>query len=225
MSDEPLDLVAFAVEVDRWLMSFADGRYAADKAALDAQATQILYRDDLRALLEPALRDAPQDVFAIASRIILMLLPRAAAGSLPLSLEPPLVAALALRIFDLGMEAAAQERPPIRHVQRIGRRRSRRWSVAESCQPRSFAHGNSERPKTIDRQATELVDLAQRPKRWHCVACGWRCDDSYNDYRCEQCNAIRPFLGGSATMIQCRDCRQWNFALARFCEWCGENLL
>lgn len=230
--DEPFDLVAFAVSVDRWLLTFADGRASAEHAVLDAQAEQILRRDDVRALLESALRDAPQDVFAIASRIILVLVPSAVAGTLPLSFDPPLVAAIALRIFQKGplldlpsaaLRAHASAQPLQRRSQ--GRRSRRRWSGRLSCEPSAIRSAENERRSgelnPAQQPESDLVDVAQRPKHWHCSACGWRCDQSYNDYLCGQCGAIRPFLGGSATMMQCRQCQQWNLALARFCEWCG----
>ncbi len=63
--------------------------------------------------------------------------------------------------------------------------------------------------------------LYSRPVTWHCVFCGWRCAESFNDYICKSCNRIRPFAGGSATMIQCNACRQMSLVLAVFCEWCG----
>ncbi len=63
--------------------------------------------------------------------------------------------------------------------------------------------------------------LYSRPVTWHCVFCGWRCDESFNDYLCKSCKAIRPFAGGSATMVACGRCKQLSLALARFCEWCG----
>ncbi|HEY0603464.1 MAG TPA: hypothetical protein VGD58_11155 [Herpetosiphonaceae bacterium] len=229
--DEPFDLVAFAVSVDRWLLLFADGRAVTEHAVLDAQAEQMLRRDDVRALLESALQDAPQDVFAIASRIILVLVPSAVAGTLPLSFDPPLVAALALRIFqkgpllDLSNESTRpHSSAPNLHRRVQSRRSRRRWIGKISCEPAAI------RSAEADRQAGELdslpsdpdfVEVARRPKHWHCIACGWRCDQSYNDYLCGQCGTIRPFVGGSATMMQCRQCHEWNLALARFCEWCG----
>ena len=64
-------------------------------------------------------------------------------------------------------------------------------------------------------------NMYPRPLRWHCIFCGWECDESYNDYICKTCKQIRPFAGGSATMVQCGNCKQLSLALARFCEWCG----
>ena len=43
--------------------------------------------------------------------------------------------------------------------------------------------------------------LFSRPVTWHCVFCGWRCTESFNDYICKSCERIRPFAGGSATMV------------------------
>lgn len=64
----------------------------------------------------------------------------------------------------------------------------------------------------------------ERPKRWHCLFCGWRCDDSANDYQCRQCSQLRPYVGGSCTMVQCRTCQGFSLALARYCEWCGQAM-
>jgi hypothetical protein len=70
----------------------------------------------------------------------------------------------------------------------------------------------------------ETVSQYSRPKQWHCIYCGWRCDEEYNDYLCKQCNALRPFAGGSATMVRCAHCAQMSLALASYCEWCGRSL-
>lgn len=229
--DEPFDLVAFAVSVDRWLLLFTDGRAVTEHAVLDAQAEQILRRDDVRALLESALQDAPQDVFAIASRIILVLVPSAVAGTLPLSFDPPLVAALALRIFQKGSlldptKISARSHSGAQNVNRRppSRRSRRRWSSKISCEPaaiRSAEPDPQAGAPNAGQADPDFVAVARRPKHWHCIACGWRCDQSYNDYLCGQCGTIRPFVGGSATMMQCGQCREWNLVLARFCEWCG----
>ena len=66
--------------------------------------------------------------------------------------------------------------------------------------------------------------MYSRPVRWHCIFCGWECNQSYNDYMCKSCHQIRPFAGGSATMVQCRSCKQMSLGLARFCEWCGTRI-
>ncbi len=68
----------------------------------------------------------------------------------------------------------------------------------------------------------ETVSLYRRPKQWHCIYCGWRCDEHYNDYLCKRCNAVRPFAGGSATMIQCASCSEMSLAIASYCEWCAQ---
>jgi hypothetical protein len=62
-----------------------------------------------------------------------------------------------------------------------------------------------------------------RPRFWHCVYCGWRCEDSSNPYYCLQCSAIRPFSAPGATMIKCKSCAQWTIAIASYCEWCGRR--
>jgi hypothetical protein len=63
-----------------------------------------------------------------------------------------------------------------------------------------------------------------RPRVWHCIYCGWRCDDQNNSYLCLNCKAVRTFAGGSATMKICRRCGQCSLAVATFCEWCGIDL-
>jgi hypothetical protein len=63
--------------------------------------------------------------------------------------------------------------------------------------------------------------LYSRPHTWYCIFCGWKCNESYNDYMCRSCGSFRPFAGGQATMIICGRCKQRSLGLARFCEWCG----
>jgi TIR domain len=65
------------------------------------------------------------------------------------------------------------------------------------------------------------ISLYSRPVTWHCIFCGWKCVESFNDYICKSCNRLRLFAGGSATMVKCDNCKQMNLALATFCEWCG----
>jgi hypothetical protein len=84
---------------------------------------------------------------------------------------------------------------------------------------------NSEpQPPTEPPAESLLVDVADRPKDWHCIACGWHCNEPGNDYLCRQCGALRPFAGGGVTMILCNACKHWSLALARFCEWCGTSI-
>lgn len=66
--------------------------------------------------------------------------------------------------------------------------------------------------------------LFSRPNTWFCIACGTGPMPSYNDYVCTSCSALRPFMGGSCTMIQCRTCKQMNLLVASFCEWCGTTV-
>lgn len=73
-------------------------------------------------------------------------------------------------------------------------------------------------------ERVEVHSLHARPKIWHCIYCGWHCNEPHNDYICKQCHQIRPFAGGSATMKECRNCEQWSLAIAAFCEWCGKNI-
>jgi TIR domain len=74
------------------------------------------------------------------------------------------------------------------------------------------------------KQLGRVSNLYARPKVWHCIFCGWRCEESYNDYMCRGCGALRPFAGEEATMVICRECGQCSLGVARFCEWCGTNL-
>jgi hypothetical protein len=66
--------------------------------------------------------------------------------------------------------------------------------------------------------------LHARPKDWHCIFCGWRCDEPFNDYLCKGCDRVRPFAGGSATMVNCRLCGPWSLGAASYCEWCGARM-
>jgi hypothetical protein len=77
------------------------------------------------------------------------------------------------------------------------------------------------RPPGPAEQGLDRVPLRDRPKGWHCVFCGWRCDDPGNDYLCRHCGRVRPFVGGSATLAFCPACGQGNLALSAHCEWCG----
>lgn len=63
-----------------------------------------------------------------------------------------------------------------------------------------------------------------RPKTWHCIMCGWRCNSQNNDYLCMECGAIRPFAGESSTLVICPECGEGSLGIARFCEWCGTNI-
>lgn len=81
-------------------------------------------------------------------------------------------------------------------------------------------HGS---PGTAGRAAVRSLDgdLYGRPKKWHCIFCGWKCDESFNDYICKKCGQLRPYMGGSATVVQCGACLGFSLGVARFCEWCG----
>ncbi len=63
-----------------------------------------------------------------------------------------------------------------------------------------------------------------RPKTWHCIVCGWRCDNGNNDYLCLECGSVRPFAGDAATIVICPDCGEGSLGVARFCEWCGTTI-
>ena len=63
-----------------------------------------------------------------------------------------------------------------------------------------------------------------RPKAWHCIACGWRSGEDRNDYLCMECGALRPFVGGSATLVICPACGEGSLGVARYCEWCGTHI-
>jgi|ERR1043165_1810929 hypothetical protein len=82
-------------------------------------------------------------------------------------------------------------------------------------------------PSVVDPFADELGRVKThyaRPLVWHCIYCGWRCENSNNSYFCMTCKAIRPFAGDSATMNICRVCGQCSLAVAIYCEWCGIDL-
>lgn len=81
---------------------------------------------------------------------------------------------------------------------------------------------------TFEEMCARLTDrhshLPSRPRRWFCIQCGAGPMPSANDYVCVGCRALRPFIGGSATMVGCPRCRQWNLVVARYCEWCGHRI-
>ncbi|MHC4391310.1 MAG: hypothetical protein ACYS22_08320 [Planctomycetota bacterium] len=65
--------------------------------------------------------------------------------------------------------------------------------------------------------------LYVRPRTWHCVYCG----EGYgppNEYLCLACENVRPFAGGSSTMVGCGSCLQWSIGFAKHCEWCGKPI-
>lgn len=74
------------------------------------------------------------------------------------------------------------------------------------------------------RVPVELVASYPRPARWFCIYCGWECTESFNDYICKSCGQLRPWAGGSATMRSCSKCKQLSLAIAKYCEWCGNQL-
>jgi hypothetical protein len=73
------------------------------------------------------------------------------------------------------------------------------------------------------RRFDHVASFYGRPRLWHCVYCGWRCDLSYDNYFCHQCKGIRPFLAPGATMRQCLGCKEFSIAIAAFCEWPGAS--
>ena len=77
--------------------------------------------------------------------------------------------------------------------------------------------------QSVDARAGRIDSHYVRPKRWHCIFCGFRCDDTNNDYLCMRCDALRPFAGGCATVARCNACGGYSLAVARFCEWCGDQ--
>jgi hypothetical protein len=72
--------------------------------------------------------------------------------------------------------------------------------------------------------ATDLHPDGRARMPWCCMYCGWRCEQSFNDYACHACGQKRPWIGGSMTMRECASCRHWVPAFAKFCEWCGGRL-
>jgi len=67
------------------------------------------------------------------------------------------------------------------------------------------------------------LQLYSRPENWYCIFCGWHCTEPFNDYICKSCGSLRPFAGGSATMVFCNKCMQFSLGVAQFCEWCGSS--
>lgn len=80
--------------------------------------------------------------------------------------------------------------------------------------PRAPGHMSAAAPR-------QTVPVSARPADWYCIFCGWQSTQPGNDYICGGCRSLRPFLGGSATMIRCGACGNFSLAVARFCEWCG----
>ncbi|WP_372364690.1 hypothetical protein [Candidatus Uabimicrobium sp. HlEnr_7] len=66
-------------------------------------------------------------------------------------------------------------------------------------------------------------DYIERANPWFCVYCGILNSHPLNDYLCLHCQKIRPFIGLSSTLVKCIPCSQFNFSLASFCEWCGNE--
>ena len=75
----------------------------------------------------------------------------------------------------------------------------------------------------VEAAAGDLIEsYVVRPKRWHCIRCGWRCaNPEHNSYLCHQCGELRPLLADSATLRGCDGCGEWNLVVAEYCEWCG----
>ena len=67
-------------------------------------------------------------------------------------------------------------------------------------------------------------NMYSRPVSWFCVYCGAGPMPSYNDYICTQCTKVRPFMGGSCTVVGCSVCVQMNLLFAAYCEWCGARM-
>ena len=74
------------------------------------------------------------------------------------------------------------------------------------------------------RRLKRVRSFYARPKTWHCIVCGWRCENRSNDYLCLECGSVRPFAGDSATLVICPDCGEGSLGVARFCEWCGATV-
>lgn len=98
-----------------------------------------------------------------------------------------------------------------------------RTSAIDQEAPSLFP-GDSAEPigaSLTDEQIATAADASRADAHWHCVFCGWRCDEDFNDYICKRCGQLRPYAGGSATKQLCRSCNRWSLSVARFCEWCG----
>jgi hypothetical protein len=63
----------------------------------------------------------------------------------------------------------------------------------------------------------------RRPTVWHCIYCGWRCDEYANNFNCASCKSIRPFVSGDATLKKCHLCEGLSPDISFFCEWCGKG--
>jgi hypothetical protein len=59
---------------------------------------------------------------------------------------------------------------------------------------------------------------------WHCMVCGWRCDDPSALAVCKRCKARRPPRTGTETLIDCQQCGKLSLATAVHCEACGAKI-
>ncbi|BBM86460.1 hypothetical protein [Candidatus Uabimicrobium amorphum] len=71
---------------------------------------------------------------------------------------------------------------------------------------------------------TKRHEQIERANPWHCVFCGALNPLPCNDYLCMHCQKIRPFMTLTSTLVKCGCCSKFNFALANFCEWCGDTI-
>lgn len=87
----------------------------------------------------------------------------------------------------------------------------------------TFPDGTSALVEQQQDPGPETTNLYDRPSDWFCGYCGVkRPDHVFDDSRCRECGLVRPFVGGSMTVIVC-ECRQLCSAEARYCEWCGRR--
>jgi hypothetical protein len=95
--------------------------------------------------------------------------------------------------------------------------------VVNIVQDRDSAPDRPSPPQSTVAARPGTANLYSRPEKWFCIFCGWKCDESFNDYICKRCRQLRPFVGGSATICQCQKCEGLSLAVAHYCEWCGAS--
>jgi len=73
----------------------------------------------------------------------------------------------------------------------------------------SYRH--EQRQETADCPALRSYDgfLYARPKNWFCIFCGWKCNESFNDYICKRCGQLRPFAAARQRCVNAENARDF----------------
>lgn len=76
----------------------------------------------------------------------------------------------------------------------------------------------------MGRAPTQAIAPSAERARWYCSYCGWGCVETFNDYLCKACGAVRITQIGSATVTFCAECGEANLLIASHCGACGVRL-